>query len=38
MSTLQDVVTVASLASFAVGVHHQQSSLERWDRERRFND
>jgi len=38
MSTLPTVVTVVFLALFAVGVHDLQLRLERWDRERRFND
>jgi pimeloyl-ACP methyl ester carboxylesterase len=32
------VVMMASLASFAVGVHDLQSWLERWDHKRHFND
>jgi hypothetical protein len=38
MSTLQAVVIVVSLALLAVGVHDLQLWLERWDRERHFND
>jgi hypothetical protein len=38
MSTLPTVVIVVSLALFAVGVHDLQLWLERWDRERHFND
>jgi hypothetical protein len=38
MSTLQNVVVVVSLASFAVGVHDLQSWLERRDHRRHFND
>ena len=38
MSTLQTVVTVASLALFGVGVHDLQLWLERRDHERHFND
>ena len=38
MSTFQNVVIVLSLALFAVGVHDLRLWLERWDRERHFND
>jgi hypothetical protein len=38
MSTLQTVVVLVSLALSAVGVHNLQLWLERWDRERHFND
>ena len=38
MSTLQNVVIFVSLALFAFGVHDLQLWLERWDRERHFND
>jgi hypothetical protein len=38
MSTLQTAVAVVLLALFAVGVHDLQLWLERWDRERHFND
>ena len=38
MSTLQTVVTLVSLALFAVGMHDLQLWLERWHHDRHFND
>jgi hypothetical protein len=38
VSALQYVVTVLSLALFAVGVYDLQSWLERWDHKRHLND
>jgi hypothetical protein len=38
MSTLQTVVTLVSLALFAVGTHDLQSWLERRDYDRHLND